>query len=120
MQMIELGNMLTIIVNMLMWGIIHIAISFITLIMPEERFRKNSGLYQIRSWEQDGKFWANYFKIKRWKHVVPDGAKLFKKGFQKKRAADTGYSLSGDIYQGITKSRVDTLAVYSPSSFLFL
>ncbi|UOQ84779.1 glycosyl-4,4'-diaponeurosporenoate acyltransferase [Gracilibacillus salinarum] len=84
MQLIDLGNMWTIILDILIWGVIHIVISLITLAIREEHFRKNSGLYQIRSWEREGKFWGNNFKIKRWKHIVPDGAKLFKKGFQKK------------------------------------
>ncbi|QDI90142.1 glycosyl-4,4'-diaponeurosporenoate acyltransferase [Salicibibacter halophilus] len=82
MQIVELSYLWLIIINILAWVFFHIGISVMTLKMPDRWF-KNGWLYKIRKWEQNGWFWKNYFRVPKWKAVVPDGAKLFKKGFEK-------------------------------------
>ena len=39
----------------------------------------------MRTWEKSGKIYLNFFKIKRWKHLIPDGASLYGKAFPKKK-----------------------------------
>ncbi|UJL46158.1 glycosyl-4,4'-diaponeurosporenoate acyltransferase [Virgibacillus sp. NKC19-16] len=84
MQIIELSNTWTVIIDIIVWGFFHLGISWLTLKMPIRWFEKNSFLYSIQAWEQGGQFWQKHFRVKKWKSVVPDGAKLFKQGFEKR------------------------------------
>ncbi len=36
-----------------------------------------------RKWENEGKFYERVFKIRKWKHLLPDGARTHKSGFRK-------------------------------------
>lgn len=93
MPLIELSPLLLVLINIAAWAFFHVAVSLMTLKLPEHWFNKDSSLYQIRSWEKDGRLWQQYFNVKKWKHLVPDGAKLFNKGFQKRelRSKEVGF-----------------------------
>ncbi|WP_100012247.1 glycosyl-4,4'-diaponeurosporenoate acyltransferase [Lentibacillus sediminis] len=85
MQIIEFPAIWTTIIDIIAWVFFHVAISFFTLKMPDRYFENNSFPYKINNWEQDGRFWKNTFLVPKWKSLVPDGAKLFRKGFQKSK-----------------------------------
>jgi len=58
--------------------------AYIITIIPSSYINIKSWIYKNRNWEQNGRFYEKYFKIKSWKGMLPDGAALFKKGFRKK------------------------------------
>jgi glycosyl-4,4'-diaponeurosporenoate acyltransferase len=84
-MLIEIPIIWIIIINFLLWFIIHISIAYIVTIFPTHYINIKSWIYKQRSWEQNGKIYETIFKIKSWKELLPDGAALFKKGFRKKR-----------------------------------
>ena len=83
-MLIELPVLWTIIINIVLWFIVHMTFAYIITIIPAYLINTKSPIYQKLKWEQDGKFYEKYFKIKSWKGLLPDGAALFKKGFRKK------------------------------------
>jgi glycosyl-4,4'-diaponeurosporenoate acyltransferase len=46
-------------------------------------------LYKQRKWEKAGNIYKTVFKIKSWKQLLPDGAIIFKRGFQKSRLTNS-------------------------------
>jgi len=52
-------------------------------------FNINSWLYRKRGWEKNGRLYEKLFKLKSWKRRLPDGAAIFKSGFEKKRLKGT-------------------------------
>jgi len=52
-------------------------------------FNPNSWLYRKRKWERHGKFYEKSFRLKLWKRKLPDGAAIFKNGFEKKHLKET-------------------------------
>ena len=46
-------------------------------------------MFKIRKWEQKGKVYQKIFKVKKWKHLVPDSGSFLKCGFAKKKLKDT-------------------------------
>lgn len=85
MRLIHLPTFWTIILDIVVWFVIHVAVVFYAVQIPAQRFNPNSSLYRLRRWGKSPAFYQKFFKIKRWKRHIPDGAKFFKRrGFPKK------------------------------------
>jgi len=63
---------------------VHLGISYLCVKIPIAFFEKDRWLFRIRNWEYRGKAYNRFFKVKKWKNIIPDGGGLFKKGFAKK------------------------------------
>ncbi len=70
--------------DIIVWLVIHLGVSYACSKIPVNKFNPSNRLYRIKKFEKNGKFYASFFKIKKWKHLLPDGAKLYKGGFPKK------------------------------------
>jgi glycosyl-4,4'-diaponeurosporenoate acyltransferase len=70
--------------DIFLWLVIHLGISYACSKIPIRNFVPNSRFYRPKSFEKGGKLYTGIFKIKKWKNAVPDGAKLFRGGFPKK------------------------------------
>jgi glycosyl-4,4'-diaponeurosporenoate acyltransferase len=66
------------------WLIIHLGVAYGMTQLPERCFAPTAWIFQWRRWEGDGAIYHTLFRIKTWKNFLPDGAALFRKGFQKK------------------------------------
>ena len=60
------------------------SVSFLMTRKPLTSFNTENWLYRQHSWEKNGKIYERYFRLKSWKKKLPDGAAVFKNGFQKK------------------------------------
>ena len=86
MRIIYLPTFWTIVIDFVIWFIIHIGVVAIMVRIPAKHFDSNHWLYRGRKWERDGDIYQEVFKIKRWKQHLPDGARVLGRlGFQKKQ-----------------------------------
>ena len=78
--------------NLLGWPVIHISIASAALRLPPELFARDSWLTVPRRWEHDGRLYRDWFAIRKWKSLLPDGAPWLG-GFAKKklRGRDRAY-----------------------------
>ena len=83
-MLLHLPTIITIGIDIAAWFIIHIGVSYMATRIPLHSFNPNSWLYRRRSWEKNGKTYDKLFKLKQWKNRLPDGAVIFKSGFEKK------------------------------------
>ncbi len=88
-MLIELPVIWTIIINIVLWFIIHMSFAYIITIISAKFINTKSWIYKQRVWEKNGKIYEEIFKIQSWKGLLPDGAALFKKGFRKKSLVST-------------------------------
>lgn len=84
-MLIVLPEIWIIIIDIVLWFIIHMSVAYIATILPLNNLNTNSWLLKERKWEKSGKIYEEIFQIKKWKELLPDGSALFKKGFRKKR-----------------------------------
>jgi len=85
MRIITLPTLWTIILDIIAWFIIHMGVVYFMIRIPAEHFDPQSRLFRIRKWEEKGIFYQKYFRIKKWKAYLPDGAPfLGNRGFPKK------------------------------------
>lgn len=80
---------ITILIDVIAWFLIHMGVSYIMSRQPLSSFNYDSWLYRKRNWEKNGKFYEKLFRLKSWKRRLPDGAAIFKNGFEKKHLKET-------------------------------
>lgn len=85
----HLATPVTIIIDIVAWFIIHMSVSYIMSRQPLASFKPDSWLYRQRNWEKNGRIYERLFRLKSWKKKLPDGAAVFKNGFEKKRLKET-------------------------------
>ena len=83
-MLLHLPTLPTILLDIAIWMIIHVGVSYLMTHIPLSSFDTKVWLYKQRKWEKDGKIYVRIFRLKKWKKGLPDGAALFKKGFKKK------------------------------------
>jgi len=88
-MLFHLPTIVTIGIDIAAWFVIHMGVSYIMTCQPLASFNVNSWLYRKRNWEGNGKFYEKFFRLKSWKGRLPDGAAIFKHGFEKKRLKET-------------------------------
>jgi glycosyl-4,4'-diaponeurosporenoate acyltransferase len=80
----HLPTLITVAIDIITWFIIHLGVSYFFTRKPLREFNADSWFYRTRKWENEGTIYENFFGVKRWKHRLPDGAAIFKMGFEKK------------------------------------
>ena len=85
----HLATTVTIIIDIVAWFIIHMSVSYIMSRQPLASFKPDSWLYRQRNWEKNGRIYERLFRLKSWRKKLPDGAAVFKNGFEKKRLKET-------------------------------
>lgn len=91
-MLIDLPNSWIFTLNVLVCPAIHLVVARIFLGIPATWFTGENWLFQPRCWERGGHTYEALAKVRRWKHLLPDGAPLFG-GFAKKNlvSADRAY-----------------------------
>lgn len=84
MQIIFLPDWALILSYFLFWPIVQIPIAILGNQIDDHFFNPNSFWLKTRKWEAEGEFYNRIFKIRKWKHLLPDGARVHKNGFRKK------------------------------------
>ncbi len=87
-MLLDLPTLPTILLDIAAWLIIHVGVSYLITQIPLSSFDAGFWLYKQKKWEKNGRVYVRIFGLKRWKRKLPDGAVLFKKGFQKKHLKD--------------------------------
>jgi len=86
MRLVYFPTFWTIILDFVAWFIIHIGVVVIMIRIPANHFDPNHWLFRRRKWEKGGNLYQDLFKIKKWKHHLPDGARVLGRlGFRKKQ-----------------------------------
>ena len=67
------------------WMVINLSVVIICLFLPDKVLNPRAFFFRSHPFERDGQNYENVFKVKRWKHLLPDGGGLWKKRGYKKR-----------------------------------
>ena len=92
MRIIVLPTLLTIVIDILVWGILQLSIARLSLEF-KDKFLSNNRIFKVLKFEKDGEFYNRYFRIKLWKDKLPDGSKILMNSFSKQtfNAKDLDY-----------------------------
>lgn len=76
---------LLVLLDVLAWGVIHASTGYLVHRLPARAFERDTWLTRPRRWERGGRLYVEVFRIKRWKHLLPEAGALFSGGFDKRR-----------------------------------
>ena len=71
-------------VDIVAWGAIHASTGYLVHRLPATRFDHDTALTRPRRIERDGRLYTDVFRIKRWKHRLPEAGAFFAGGFDKR------------------------------------
>lgn len=71
------------------WTVINLSVVNICLFLPVRVFNPRAFFFRSHPFERDGQIYEKVFKVKRWKHLLPDGGGLWKeRGYKKRHLED--------------------------------
>ncbi len=93
MQVVVLPGWLMILSYVLVWTVFQIAAALIAKHMPDDKYNPLKHPYKTARWERGGQFYKDVLFVHKWKHLLPDGARVQRNAFPKKRfrRADADY-----------------------------
>lgn len=74
---------LTIVVDVIAWGVFHSATGYAAFRLDQSRLSRDGWLLRPRSFESGG-WYRRWLRISRWKDKVPDAGPLFRGGVSKR------------------------------------
>ncbi len=83
MRILYPPDWLMILSYVLVWPLFQVTVSALSNYVPDKIFNTDSFWFGGWKFEESGKFYRKFFKIHKWKRLLPDGAKLFNTGFPK-------------------------------------
>jgi len=72
-----------VLVDSVAWGVLHVGIAWAGTRLPASWFSPRFPLFRPMRWEQRGRSYERVFRVRMWKHRLPDGAAWFSGGFSK-------------------------------------
>ena len=119
-MLLDLATLPTILLDIAVWLIIHIGVSYLIIHVPLGSFDAGFWLYKERKWERDGKIYARIFRLKKWKKRLPDGAALFRKGFRKKHLKEVDDVYLGDFIRETCRAEFAHWVMFFVSPVFFI
>ena len=84
-MLVQLSPLATVVVDTLAWLAVHLGVAWAVTQLEARRFDPRAWLFRERALERGGQAYQRLFRIEAWKRLLPDGARLFRRGFRKKR-----------------------------------
>jgi glycosyl-4,4'-diaponeurosporenoate acyltransferase len=76
---------LTIVVDVIAWGIFHTATGYAAYRLDESRLSRDGWLLRPRRFETAGRWYRRWLRIHRWKDKVPEAGAFFRGGVSKRQ-----------------------------------
>ena len=102
MQVFFLNPYITISLFIIIWAVIPLLLAYLCVKLPDRLFEPERFLWRAHGWEREGHLYETIFRVKRWKHLLPDGGGVWKKHAYKKRSL-TDYS-EGNLHRFLVES----------------
>ena len=119
-MLVHLPTTITILIDVAVWFIIHVGVSYIMTHRPLRSFDPNSWIYRKRNWERSGKTYEKIFRLKSWKNRLPDGATIFKNGFEKKHLKETNKDYFNSFIQETCRAELTHWIVFIFGPLFFI
>lgn len=74
-----------VLINIITWGILHFALSYLCFIIPVKCFYKDRFIFRVSEWEQKSEVWDRWLQVRKWKDHIIDGSVIAKQSFDKRK-----------------------------------
>jgi glycosyl-4,4'-diaponeurosporenoate acyltransferase len=73
------------VVDAVAWFVIQVGTGYFVHRLPASTFEHDGPLWRARPFERGGRFYERWFRVRRWKHLLPEGGAVFAGGISKRR-----------------------------------
>lgn len=120
MPIIEMPILWIFVADAAAWLFFHLLISWGTAGIPSLWFVRCSRLFRSFRFERNGDLWQRIFRIKKWKHHIPDGTMFIKNGYNKQALhGNDGSSLAEFAIESRRAELTHWLSMIPAPLFLF-
>lgn len=120
MQIIFLEPLQTVLLNILAWLFFHLGIGYRSSKIPLKKLDPDRRFFHAYPWEQDGKIYEKLFKVRSWKHLIPNGSALYKGAFSIKNLSENSPEYLRRWLQESVRSEICHWLMIVPGFFFFL
>lgn len=85
MRILFLPRGWTLLLCFILWPLLQVTAAFICLQLHRERLDPRSFFFRQHSVEAQGSLYTKIFRVRQWKHLLPDGGALWQKSGYRKR-----------------------------------
>jgi glycosyl-4,4'-diaponeurosporenoate acyltransferase len=116
----HLPTPITILIDIVAWFVVHMSVSFLMTRKSLASFNTDNWLYRRRFWEKNGRIYERLFRLKSWKKKLPDGAAVFKDGFQKRKLRESSQKYLQDFIRETCRAELTHWIVFLFSFIFFI
>jgi len=88
-RVLYFSDKVTLVLAFALWAVFQLGATLICLHLPDRFLSLHKAFFRSYAFEQDGLLYARLFKVRRWKHLLPDGGTIWKKrGYAKRHLSD--------------------------------
>ncbi len=88
MQIFYLSTKWMLFLIFILWPFFQLLSALLCLKIPDQYLSVKGFFYKEHGWEKKGKFYEKVFRIRKWKHFLPDGGAVTRGGYKKKHLMD--------------------------------
>ncbi len=88
MQVFYLPKIWMLMLCILLWPLFQVSAALLCIKIPNRYLSPKIFLFRERKWERGGRFYEKVFRVRKWKHFLPDGGAVVKGGYKKKHLTD--------------------------------
>lgn len=89
MQVVAFSTFTTIVLFFAIWATVPLLLALVCLLIPDRAFDPTRFFWRAHAWEREGRVYEDAFRVRRWKHLLPDGGGVWKKrGYKKRNLSD--------------------------------
>ena len=118
-MLFHLPTIITIFIDIAAWFTIHMGVSYFMSRMSRDNFNPLNWLYRERRWENNGIIYYKFFLANKWKKLLPDGAAIFKFGFEKQKLKEFSTDYFSDFLKETCRAEFTHWIVFL-CGFIFL
>lgn len=106
--------------NATAWVIVHATTGYLVHRLAPHRFGRDTWLTRPRRFERGGRLYVEVFRIKRWKHLLPEAGSLFAGGFDKRRLSSWSEAHLATYLRETRRAEVGHWLAAAATPFFFL
>lgn len=88
MRIFYLPDLISILLCFVIWPVFQVSAALLCKRLPDRFLNPDSLFFRTHRWEQAGRFYERFLRVKKWKGLLPDGGAAFKDGYRKKHLSD--------------------------------
>jgi glycosyl-4,4'-diaponeurosporenoate acyltransferase len=119
-QSISLTPTAMFLIDIIAWATIQLSLGYLSSRIPLEWLNPNHPFFQTLAWEKGGEIYQKLFRVRSWKHIIPNGSAVYRGAFSIKNLPSNDIAYLRRWLKESVRAEVCHWAMIVPGFFFFL